>query len=330
MNKPYPLKTFAIFAWVCLAILLQACGNRFADQVTESLAMAQKRVVTLKTQLDTNQIRNALIVKAYADKLTKSNPELTELAAALKKDSTAEGPLYQNLITRLKSVKRDPENIREYELAAVEINNVYTAADPIVFNDALMDVVNTMSDLSNGTLPRINIPKTKTNEQAQKTTPGNHLVGNPSYGSWQTNSSGQSLWAWYGMYSMFSNLTGPRYSNGPIYQSSWYSRPHYSYYHDYGRSTYGSSRDRQSWRSSSQRLASQGVKPVQQKNYTSLASQKRVSAYGANRGTTTGSSRSSPAKSSSTGTTSKRASTYSSYSSSSRGTSRSRSSFGGK
>ena len=44
----------------------------------------------------------------------------------------------------------------------------------------------------------------------------NNYVGNQRYGSWQTNSSGNSFWAFYGQYAFMSSMFGMM-SNRPIY-----------------------------------------------------------------------------------------------------------------
>lgn len=62
----------------------------------------------------------------------------------------------------------------------------------------------------------------------------NNYVGNQRYGSWQTNSSGNSFWAFYGQYAFMSSMLGMM-SSRPIYQSSYRdynsnyrgSRPYY-------------------------------------------------------------------------------------------------------
>ncbi|MBO6227354.1 MAG: hypothetical protein J6N68_06790, partial [Shewanella sp.] len=53
--------------------------------------------------------------------------------------------------------------------------------------------------------------------------------------NWQTDSSGTSFWAWYGMYSMFSNVF-----NRPISYDRWSGNRGYSYYNDVGRYRYTS------------------------------------------------------------------------------------------
>ncbi|WP_375560839.1 hypothetical protein ACE193_24605 [Bernardetia sp. OM2101] len=58
----------------------------------------------------------------------------------------------------------------------------------------------------------------------------NNYVGNKRYGSWQTNSSGNSFWAFYGQYAFMSSMFGMM-NNRPIYRNS---------YNDYNRNYRGS------------------------------------------------------------------------------------------
>jgi hypothetical protein len=52
------------------------------------------------------------------------------------------------------------------------------------------------------------------------TPPGMGFVGNPEYGKWEKDGSGNSFWSWYGKYALFSNLLF--YSTmGPMRYNSW-------------------------------------------------------------------------------------------------------------
>lgn len=56
--------------------------------------------------------------------------------------------------------------------------------------------------------------------------PGYRYVGDPDYGEWRTNSSGQSFWVFYGQYRLLSDLLG-----GPVYDYEFDSyRKHRSRY----------------------------------------------------------------------------------------------------
>jgi len=77
----------------------------------------------------------------------------------------------------------------------------------------------------------------------------NNYVGNPRYGQWQTNSSGESFWSFYGKYALLSSLLNlgarPAYRG---YYDDYYtnyrgSRPYYGPNSPSGRSTYGTNSD---------------------------------------------------------------------------------------
>jgi len=307
---------------VITAIALQGCGENYADEAKRHHKAVTAQLVELKHQLDSGTVRNAVIVKSYAEKLSRQDPSMEPIAKAMALDATSSGAPYQSLVTRLAVVNLEPQDEKSYLPIKQELDSIYAGSDSAVFNDSQLDLANTLADLSQGKLPRLNIPKNARNEQ---TVPGSYLVGNPQYGQYRTNSQGSSFWEWYGKYAMFSHVLGA-FTRGPIYYNSWYSRPHYSYYHDYGRSTYGTSRARQSWSTGSNKLREKGVKVAKpKKNYGSLAGQRKVSTY--NRGGTyKNSSRQYGAKNSYSGgrknyASGSRSSSYSGYGSSSRGTS---------
>ena len=305
-----------VFFIVCVMLALQGCGNQYEEKVAENYQMTAQRIVDLGKSLDNKQLRNALIAKNYADKLAYQQPDMADIADMLGRDATSFGTPYKALNTRLQAVNKNPESEQAFNASINELNDLWVASDPIIFNDSLLDIVNTLADLSDGKLPRVNIPKKQAGEL---TTPGNQLVGNPNYGEWKTDSSGSSFWEWYGQYMMLSTVAnavfggGFGYNRGPINRDNWYGRQNYSYHQDYGRSSYGSASDRAGWKKSSESLSKKGIKTPPAKKYGSIAGQKRQSNYAANRG--------SSSKPSGFGSASKRASTYSSYSSSSRGTS---------
>jgi len=310
--------------FVIALLLLQGCSNRYAEDINERYGAVQRRLVDLGQNIDSGRVANALLIKTYARQLIGKKPELKEVAQALGKDATTSGPLYKGLLERLKLINLKPSNKQQYISAFTELESLWAAADPVVYNDSLIDIVNTIADLSGGELSRINIPKNTGSSAEAGTVPGSYLVGNPNYGSWQTNSSGNSFWSWYGKYALFSSLL-----RGPLYYNSWYSRPHYSYYNDYGRNTYGSSSDRRSWNEGSKRLASKGIKTPKPKSYGSVAGQKRMSTYASMRSksaTSLGIKKSGAGLAGKSSSSSKRSSSF--FGSSSRGTT-SRS-YGGK
>ena len=99
------------------------------------------------------------------------------------------------------------------------------------------------------------------------------MVGNPRYGQWQRNSSGQSFWAFYGQYALMRSLF---FSPRPYYYSNWYSNRGWSYYGNVGRHYYGSRSDSARW--SQARKTYPNTRP--RRTYGSLRSQRRLSTYG--------------------------------------------------
>nr|VFJ45525.1 MAG: hypothetical protein BECKFW1821A_GA0114235_10108 [Candidatus Kentron sp. FW] len=315
------------------------CSNQYAEETVKKAGVVEQRLTKLGKKIDSGALVNARLIKTYADQLASEQPAFREIAMQLRLDGTTRGPLYRGLGQRLSEVNRNPGNKQEFAIAYQELDALEAGTDPVVYNDALLDVVNTLADLSQGKLPRINVPENANTASVKGSgqVPGSYLVGNPGYGQWKTDSSGHSFWEWYGMYRMFTDVVGfmgggfgGGFYRGPIYHDDWYSRSRYSFYHDAGRDTYGSRADRNTWQKGRDRLARQGIRTPQPKNYGSVAGKQRVSTYASHRSRTGSALRSGrmPSSSSSTGTRSstttnvKRSSSF--FGASSRGTSRNR------
>ena len=182
-------------------------------------------------------------LKTYAKQLKIQKPDLAPLIDEIAKDATKEGPLYKSLVSRLDYVKSKPEAFPAVAERLDEVKTVRQAASTSLFNDALSDSVNVLADMSDGKLPRVKAMSKQAEQKSNRSKDygaGSQYIGNPSYGHWQQNSSGTSFWAWYGMYSMFNNLSRP------VYYGNWSSNRGYSYYNDYGRSRYTSPTQRTS------------------------------------------------------------------------------------
>ncbi len=237
------------FNILCLLIILIISTSGCTSQeelLTKELEVyitnAQRSVAQLKDHIDKGLVKNTGILKMYADTVKNSETEFIELINALALDSTSRGPIYLGLADRLKTSlalsKSAPANGKlATENVAQELALISDAANPAIYNMMLTDPINVIADISNGKLPRIEALSKEASDRANgiaDSETGNQLVGNPNYGNWQRRNDGTSFWAWYGMYSMFSNF------GRPIYYSSWSNNRGYSYYNDYGRSHYTS------------------------------------------------------------------------------------------
>lgn len=214
------------------------CGDQRPERLNSNIKNANYLINNLAQNLDANTIRNATILREYAKLLAQYKPELKPLLQQLSRDASRDGPMFQGLVLRLKTVQEQPQVLGDIEAQLFETENLLAASDPALFNDALSDPINVIADMSDGKLARVNAISKQQSLQANRADDngaGSQLVGNPSYGNWHSNGSGGSFWQWYGMYSMFSAL-----SSRPVYYDRWSSRRDYSYYNDYGRNRYTS------------------------------------------------------------------------------------------
>lgn len=319
------VKTLLLMLTIALVGALAGCSDPINEQIVQQTSISEQRIEQLASGLKNGSVRNAVLINQYAEHVLKQKPNLAPLIDQFKKDATVEGPMFLALVDRLNTAKTQPKMFASKQALYDELLNIYQAADPTLFSDALSDPLNVLADMSDGQLPRINsLSKSQSAKanNAQDFGTGEQLIGNPSYGQWTTGSNGMSFWAWYGMYSMMGDVFGSRRT----YYNDWGRSRNYSYYNDYGRKRYSSpsqlskqntleTRTRKSFESRGQKFTS-----AYSKNRTgssSLSSQSRTAQTSANKFKSTSSSKSSYAKGSSS--SSKNASFRNSSSSTSRG-----------
>lgn len=305
MAEMQPLKSIIIL----LMFLLCACGDPIKEQIAQQIPLTEQRIDLLAQALDSGQVRNANLIKQYADRLLQDKPDYKPLIDEFLKDSGTQGPMYLALVDRLNTVKSQPQMFQNSQALYDELLNLYQAADPVLYSDALSDPLNVLADMSEGTLPRVNAmskAQSLAANKAQDFGTGEQLIGNPAYGNWTTGSNGMSFWAWYGMYSMMGDLFGSRRT----YYNDWGRSRNYSYYNDYGRKRY----------SSPDQLRKQTDLDTRTKKSFERRGQKYTSAYSKNRaGASSISSQSKSAQTSANRFTSK-ASNKSTYAKSSKST----------
>ncbi len=265
---------YLILLWILSALLLSACGNRFEGQLRKNYKVVQTNLEYLKSQLDTKQLSNALLIDKYASALARQKPDYTDIANLLKKEATSQGKAYTALSKRLAAVNLAPTSTEQASSDLQELQLINSAADIFEFNNSLADVVNTLASLSDGKLALINVPSSQKSSARQ----ANALIGNPSYGNWRQDNSGRSFWEWYGMYSMFNNVFGRH-----TYYNSWSSRPHYSYYNNYGRSRWGSNVDVTRNHNLSRRYPSRYNRPSAASRTRYATASRRASSYAGSR-----------------------------------------------
>ena len=239
MAEMHLLKTpFLLLLIIITTLSLVGCGDPVKAQIEQQLPITEQRVSQLGDALNNGQVRNASLIKKYADTVMASKSNLAPLINEFRKDASTDGPMYKALLDRINTAKNQPKMFDSSQALYNELLNIYQAADPVLYSDALSDPLNVLADMSDGQLPRINSLSKSQSQQAnnaQDFGTGEQLIGNPSYGNWQTGSNGMSFWAWYGMYSLMGDMFGRRTS-----YNDWGRQRNYSYYNDYGRTRYSS------------------------------------------------------------------------------------------
>lgn len=239
MAEMHLLKTpFLLLLIIITTLSLVGCGDPVKEQIEQQLPITEQRVSQLGDALNNGQVRNASLIKKYADTVMASKSNLAPLINEFRKDASTDGPMYKALLDRINTAKNQPQMFESSQALYNELLNIYQAADPVLYSDALSDPLNVLADMSDGQLPRINSLSKSQSQQAnnaQDFGTGEQLIGNPNYGNWQTGSNGMSFWAWYGMYSLMGDMFGRR-----TYYNDWGRQRNYSYYNDYGRTRYSS------------------------------------------------------------------------------------------
>ena len=255
-----------------LTLLLFACSEPVKEQITQQIPLTEQRIDLLAKALVNGEVRNANFISQYGTRLLATKPSYKPLIDEFLKDTGTKGPMFLALVDRLNTVKNQPQMFDSSQAIYEELLNLYQAADPVLYSDALSDPLNVLADMSDGTLPRVNAmskSQSMSANKAQDFGTGEQLIGNPSYGSWTTGSNGMSFWAWYGMYSMMGDLFGSRRTS----YNDWGRSRNYSYYNDYGRKRY----------SSPDQLRKQNDIDTRTKKSFESRGQKYTSAYSKNR-----------------------------------------------
>ena len=230
-----------LFLMISLVLTLAACSDNpekarikdYTDQTTIQLNELTKA-------LSKGEIENAVILTSYAETFKTIKPEFSALADRFALMAISNSPAILDMKKRLKVVRDNPASLGDDKAVFNEINALAWASKKDMYGDSLLDVINTMSDLSGGQLARLNTPKKGENEK-----PATQLVGNPQYGQWQSESSGQSFWAWYGQYALISSLMG-----GSRYRyDDWSYNRGWSHYNDYGRDKVSTANQRSKYNS---------------------------------------------------------------------------------
>ncbi len=235
--------TFKLLLVFSMLLSLISCGED-ADvlKIRDDTAQVARQIDDLNRALSRRELTNAMILAQYIRAFKTQKPEFAELADKFAESIKPGNPAIEAFKQRLKVVQDNPESLGDNRAVIQELSALSFGTGKDMYNDSLLDVINTIADLSDGKLARIGAPQKSAGDTGAAS--ASQLVGNPQYGHWQTNSGGQSFWAWYGQYALISSLLG---GNRYRYNDWSYNRG-WSHYNDYGRSRYASQRQRNSYR----------------------------------------------------------------------------------
>ena len=248
-----------LFMMLTFGVVLSACVSdeeRFKKELNSVDRQVSQSLETLKQHLKSNRLRNARLLTEYGSVVAESKPDMKSIVELLMSEGTIKGPIYQGLVARAIQARNEIDRAAKMGRSEVqkllrEYDSINVGSSTRNFNMALSDPVNVLADMSDGKLARI----TPLSEEASKEASvqaGAELVGNPHYGNWKTDSSGNTFWAWYGQYAFISHLF-----SGPTYYDAWSGNRRYSYYHDMGRGTYSSPQQKKSYRDTEARVKKQ-------------------------------------------------------------------------
>jgi len=235
----------------CQMFLLSACSSqedKWRVSLQQQALVSDTKLKRLKNHIKSGNVANTRILNHYADIISQNKPEMSMISDALAEDASNQGPIIRSLESRLSDANSDIPLALSGGYDAVnkvfqELSTIEIAANPDTYNMMLTDPINVLADMSDGKLARVAALSKEASARmnsADNFGAGSQLIGNPQYGSWNSNSSGGSFWQWYGQYAFFSSLI-----NRPVYYSNWGRNRDYSYYNDYGRSAYTSPSQRQ-------------------------------------------------------------------------------------
>lgn len=285
------MQSSKLLAMVILVAFLAACGGngpqidrktRLKQQLETNLATVNTSVDQLTNGLRAGTITNAVVLKSYAAIAVKNKPQFADIINVLASEGTVNGPTYLSIKQRLDAAKTQlPSSLETVEAATAlneELDSIVVASQN--YDAMLVDAINVLADFTDGDLPKMRELEYEgeTPPTASSAPVGSEYVGNSNYGQWKQNSSGQSFWAFYGQYAMFSRLF-----SGPTYYDRWSSYRRPSYYHDYGRGAYSSPTGRSNQSEALQRTKKQYTS--QGKSFKSSYARKKPTIKGAKPGT---------------------------------------------
>jgi len=251
-------------------LMLQGCGEEgkaknVAAEVSyklQNLERNYKEVESIAKSDASKGIYKTTLSVALM-KFAAENPEdkaVKDMVEQFKLDSSENGVIfagykkeYNDLLAKdiLKKVKNNTftgENLNELRFISNEVDRLTAVIVPKRFDEKFVDYINIIASLS-PTIDPVVIAKEDLSSTAAV---GSQLVGNPQYGQWEQNSSGDMFWKFYVAYKFLDFLedrshggynrgydrydsyrgSGDYKSSSRKRYDSWNNNRNWSYYND--------------------------------------------------------------------------------------------------
>ncbi|WP_435102807.1 hypothetical protein [Arhodomonas sp. AD133] len=176
-------------ALIAALLLVAGCGN---DVVGKKAAQIDAEIEVLNADLHGGELLYATLLEGYANWVIRHRPEHADFARGALARTRAGNAFIRQLKQRLRQI---PDR---YRSTNGQMDALYAVeADVRNYEAELRDNANTLAAFSDGELPEVPPLERLTAEE---------LRGNPAFGEYREDASGNSFWAWYGQYALFSAL----------------------------------------------------------------------------------------------------------------------------
>jgi hypothetical protein len=273
--------------FVALSLLfLQGCGEddyakQVVQEITPKLTMLGKNYNDVSKVAESTSSPSAVykttlnVALMKLESENKDNDAIKEMVKQFKYDTSQNGDVfkkykteYNNLLERdilqkIKSKTFNGEDLNELKNFNNEVERLNSTITPKRFDENFVDYINIVASLSPSIDPVV-VSKADLNA---KSAVGSQLVGNPQYGQWEQNSSGDMFWNFFAAYMFLDFLEDSRYGGYNRGYNSYGSHRYSSGYKTSSRLRYDSWNNNRNWSYYNDKYVKDYAKPSEKSKY---------------------------------------------------------------
>ena len=248
-------------------IFIQGCSNdgdyakRVVTEIKPKLALLSMNYSAIEKAAETTDYVKGKYKAGLGialNKLQKENPSDEAIAGMItqfKYDTTKNGDVfkafkteYDNLLNKSINQKiisntykgKDLNLLKNFNIEIDQLNSSMTAQR---FDENFVDYINIVASISK-TIDPVIITKS---DLSSKAAVGSQFIGNPQYGQWEQNSSGNMFWNFFAAYMFFDFIQDSRYGGYNRGYSSYGSYRYSGSYSSSSRYRYDSWNNNRNW-----------------------------------------------------------------------------------